>query len=44
VLTTALLQASSLGILLAALVLWVMPAALVWFVATDLEARLDQVK
>jgi MFS family permease len=44
VLTAALLQACSLGILLAMLVLWVMPAALVWFVATDLEAHLDQVK
>jgi hypothetical protein len=44
VLTTALLQAANLGILLAMLVLWVMPAAFVWFVATALEADLDQVK
>jgi len=44
VLTTALLQASNPGILLAMLVLWVMPAAFVWFVATALEAHLDEVK
>jgi len=44
VLTAALLQANNLSILLAMLVLWVMPAALVWFVATDLEAHLDRVK
>jgi hypothetical protein len=44
VLTTALLQAANLGILFAILVLWVTPAAFVWFVATDLETHLDQVK
>jgi hypothetical protein len=44
VLTAALLQANNLAILLAMLVLWVMPAAFVWFVATDLEAHLDEVK
>jgi len=44
VLTTALLRATSLRILLAMLVLWVMPAAFVWFIATALEAHLDQVK
>jgi hypothetical protein len=44
VLTTALLQAVNLGILFAMLVLWVMPAAFVWFVATALETDLDRVK
>jgi hypothetical protein len=43
VLTAALLQATSPGILLAMLMLWVMPAAFAWFIATALEAHLDKV-
>ena len=43
VLTAALLQATSPGVLLAMLTLWVMPAAFAWFIATALEAHLDKV-
>lgn len=44
VLTAALLQATNPGILFAMLVLWVMPAAFAWFIATELESHLDAVK
>ena len=44
VLTAALLQAASPGILFGMLVLWVMPGAFVWFIATTLEAHLGEVK
>lgn len=43
VLTMALLQAPSRGILLAMLVLWVLPASFVWFIATALEAHLGDI-
>jgi hypothetical protein len=43
VLTAALLQATSPSILLAMLMLWVMPAASAWFIATVLEANLGKV-
>jgi hypothetical protein len=44
VLTMALLQAPNRGILLAMLVLWVLPASFVWFIATALEEHLREVK
>jgi hypothetical protein len=44
VLTTALLQADSTAMLFAMLILWVMPASFVWFIATALEAHLPDVK
>ena len=44
VLTAALLQAPSASTLLAMLMLWVSPAAFVWFIATALEEHLGNVK